>query len=79
MWETTMRVERSEVVAGEPGKMWSLLSSPEAWSLWPGASFMFAVPGAGRPGRAAICPQTCGSRAWPGQISTMHRARQPQH
>jgi hypothetical protein len=46
MWQTTMRIERSETVDGEPGHLWALLSSPEAWSLWPGAPFVFAVPGA---------------------------------
>jgi hypothetical protein len=46
MWETTMRIEESEVVHGEPGQVWALLSSPAAWSLWPDAAFLFAVPGA---------------------------------
>jgi hypothetical protein len=46
MWETTMRIERSETVDGEPGQVWALLSSPAAWSLWPHAPFVFAVPGA---------------------------------
>jgi hypothetical protein len=46
MWDTTMRIEESEVVHGEPGQVWALLSSPAAWSLWPDATFMFAVPGA---------------------------------
>jgi hypothetical protein len=44
--ETTMRIERSEVVDGEPGRLWSLLSSPAAWSLWPEPAFVFAVPDA---------------------------------
>lgn len=44
--QTTMRVERSEVVDGEASQLWALLSSPAAWCLWPGAAFMFAVPGA---------------------------------
>jgi hypothetical protein len=43
---TTMRIERSETVDGEPGLVWALLSSPAAWSLWPHAPFVFAVPGA---------------------------------
>ena len=46
MWQTTMRIERSETVNGEPGRVWALLSSPAAWSLWPDATFMYAVPGA---------------------------------
>ncbi len=46
MWQTTMRIERSETVDGEPGQLWALLSSPAAWSLWPHAPFVFAVPGA---------------------------------
>jgi hypothetical protein len=44
MWETTMRIEQSAVVHGEPDQLWALLSSPAAWSLRPGATFMFAVP-----------------------------------
>jgi len=44
MWETIMRIEQSAVVGGEPSRLWSLLSSPAAWSLWPGSAFMFAVP-----------------------------------
>jgi hypothetical protein len=46
MWQTTMRIERSEAVRGEPDMAWSLLSSPAAWSLKPDVTFMFAVPGA---------------------------------
>lgn len=46
MWATTtIRVERAEVVDGEPAHVWALLSSPAAWSLWPHAPFMFDVPG----------------------------------
>jgi hypothetical protein len=44
MWETTMRIEQSAVVHGEPDRLWALLSSPEVWSLRPDAPFMFAVP-----------------------------------
>jgi hypothetical protein len=44
MWETTMRIEQSAVVRGEPGRLWALLSSPEAWCLRTVATFMFAVP-----------------------------------
>jgi len=44
MWETTMRIEQSAVVRGEPGQLWALLSSPEAWCLRAVATFMFAVP-----------------------------------
>jgi hypothetical protein len=46
MRQTTMGIERSEVVDGDLGHLWALLSSPAAWSLWPAAQFMFAVPGA---------------------------------
>ena len=45
MWETAIRIEQSETVHGEPGKLWTLVSSPTAWSLWPDAPFMFPVPG----------------------------------
>jgi len=48
MWETATRTGRSQVIDGEPGRVWSLLSSPEAWSLRPEASFMFNVPDAER-------------------------------
>jgi hypothetical protein len=44
MREATMRIERSALVHAEPGRMWSLLSSPAAWSLWPDSALMFAVP-----------------------------------
>jgi hypothetical protein len=44
MWETTMRIEQSAVVHGEPDQVWALLSSPAAWSLRPDAPFIFAVP-----------------------------------
>jgi hypothetical protein len=44
MWETTMRIERSAVVNGEPDRLWALLSSPAVWSLQPDAPFMFALP-----------------------------------
>lgn len=46
MWQTAMRLERSETVDGEPGQLWALLSSPAAWCLWPHSPFVFAVPGA---------------------------------
>jgi hypothetical protein len=63
MWETTMRIERSEAVDGEPGQLWALLSSPAAWSLWPDASFMFAVPGAG-----GLCFFVGGKRLGTGSV-----------
>jgi hypothetical protein len=44
MWESTIQIEQSEVVRGEPGQLWAFLSSPAAWSLWPYAPFMFDVP-----------------------------------
>ena len=48
MLETTVRVRRSQVIDGEPSRVWSLLSSPEAWSLRPQDTFMFNVPNAER-------------------------------
>jgi hypothetical protein len=61
MWETTMRIMESEVVDGEPGQVWALLSSPGAWSLWPDAGFMFAVPEA--PALRFFIGPTTGRRA----------------
>src|SRR5262245_52493856 len=46
MWETTIQVEQSEVVRGEPGQLWALMRSPALWSLWRTPAFMFDVPGA---------------------------------
>jgi hypothetical protein len=55
MWEVTARAERSEIIDGEPAKVWSLLGSPAGWSLRAPASFMFDVPAA-EPLRLCVGP-----------------------
>lgn len=45
MWETTMRVEREQVVDAPAAKVWELAGSPAGLTACPGW-FAFAVPGA---------------------------------
>jgi uncharacterized protein YndB with AHSA1/START domain len=42
----TVRVEQSAVIRGDVDRVWSLLSSPDAWSLRSAARYMFTVPDA---------------------------------
>jgi hypothetical protein len=44
MWETPIRVRRSQIVDAAPERAWSLLGSTAAWSLGMGADFAFDVP-----------------------------------
>ncbi len=44
MWETPIRVRRSQIVDAAPERAWSLLGSSAAWSLGMGADFAFDVP-----------------------------------
>lgn len=44
MWETPIRVRRSQIVDAAPERAWSLLGSRAAWSLGKGADFAFDVP-----------------------------------
>jgi hypothetical protein len=46
MWETAVRVERTQAVDAAPERVWSLLGSTASWSsLRPGRSFAFDVLG----------------------------------
>jgi len=45
MWEATVHVEREQLVDAVPEKVWELVSSPAALSVFPGW-FAFGVPGA---------------------------------